>query len=294
MKINISQVAADIDNIIPRVTDIRRHLHANPELSLKEFNTSEFVRNQLNSLNLEISPPVLDTDVIAFINSKNPGKNVTLRADMDALPVHEQSDLPYCSLNSGIMHACGHDGHTAILLGAATILEKYKDQLSGSVRFVFQPGEEIVAAGNELIEKGILNNPKPQAVLALHSWPGYALGSICSKPGPIMAAADFFEIIVKGKGGHGSKPEESIDPILTASKILNNLYLLPSRKFRALDSVVISVCKMIGGTNANVIPDEVIMEGSTRYISEDVGQIIPKHFEHAIKAECENSGLLLQ
>jgi amidohydrolase len=209
---------------------------------------------------------------------------------MDALPIQEKNRIPYCSINKGVMHACGHDGHSAILIGTAMILEKLKDQLTGSVRFVFQPGEEIVAAGKDLVEKGILNSPNPQAVLALHSWPGYPVGSICSRPEAMMAAADIFKITIKGKGGHGSTPEKTDDPILTATKIINNLYLLPSRKFSALESVVVSICNIHAGSNSNVIPDEVMMEGTIRYFSKTVGEKIPLLFEKVIKEECKSSG----
>ncbi len=239
---------------------------------------------------MEILPPFLSTDVIALLNPEKTERNITLRADIDALPIQEQNDLPYSSKMNNVMHACGHDGHTAMLIGAAIVLEKFKKQLNGSVRFVFQPGEEIVAAGRDLVEKGILNSPKPEAVLALHSWPGYPLGSICSRPGAMMAAADIFKIIIRGKGGHGSAPEQSNDPIFTATKIINNLYLLPSRKFRALDSITLSVCKIHAGDSSNVIPDEVIMEGTVRYFSKKVGEKIPSLFEKVIKDECESSG----
>ena len=289
MTIDLQKIEREIDKIIPKIKEIRQHIHAHPELSLEEYKTSAIVRDQLKPLNIEILPPFLSTDVIALLNSEKSGINVTLRADMDALPIQEQNDLPYCSTKSKVMHACGHDGHTAMLLGAAIILEKFRQQLNGSVRFVFQPGEEIVAAGRDLVEKGVLYSPKPRAVLALHSWPGYPVGSICSQPGAMMAAADIFKITIKGKGGHGSTPEQSDDPILTATKIINNLYLLPSRKFSALDSVVISVCQIHAGTNSNVIPDEVMMEGTVRYFSKIVGEKIPPLFEKVIKEECKSS-----
>jgi len=290
MKIDNLKIANEIDKILPKIAEIRQYLHANPELSLKETQTSEFIRNQLKSLDVDILPPFLSTDVVALLKGKSVEKNVTLRADMDALPTQEQNSIPYRSINSGVMHACGHDGHTAILMGAAIILEKFRDQLNGSVRFVFQPGEEIVADGKDFVEKGILNSPKPRAVLALHSWPGYPVGSICSRPEAMMAAADIFKITIKGKGGHGSTPEKTDDPILTATKIINNLYLLPSRKFSALDSVVLSICKIHAGTNSNVIPDEVMMEGTIRYFSKIVGEKIPPLFEKVINKECKNSG----
>ena len=290
MDINTKQVIQEIDKIIPEITRIRRHLHANPELSLKEFKTSEFITNQLKSLDVDILDPFLKTDVVAMLNANKSGKNITLRADMDALPINEQSDKSYCSTNKGVMHACGHDGHTAMLIGAAMILSRFKQQVNGSVRFVFQPGEEMVAAGKDLIGNGVLTDPKPFAVLALHGWPGYPAGSICSRPGNFMAAADNFRIKIKGKGGHGSAPEKTNDPIRTAARIVNNIYSLPVIKFSVLEQVVFSIGNINGGSNANVIPDEVIIEGTTRYFGKETGQKIPGIFEDFINNECRTGG----
>jgi len=291
MKIDIREIKEEINGIIPRIKDIRHHIHENPELSLKEYNTSEYIRKELEEFEIDILPPFLETDVIAFLNCGNENNNVTLRADMDALPIQEAKNLPYRSKKGNIMHACGHDGHTAMLIGAAIILTKYRDRLNGSIRFVFQPGEELTAAGRDLVvNKGILISPRPKAVLALHACPGLPVGSIGGKHGPFLAAADIYEIIIKGKGGHGSRPEESIDPIMTAMKIINSLYLLPSRKFRALDALVINICKIAGGTSANVIPDRVTMEGTARYFSKAIGEELPRLFEHIIKSECDNAG----
>jgi amidohydrolase len=221
-------------------------------------------------------------------NKKNK-KNITLRADMDALPILEKNELPYCSNNPGVMHACGHDGHSAMLLGAAMILEKFKDQLDGSVRFVFQPGEEVVAAGRDLIAEGILEDPEPMAVLALHGWPGYPEGAICSKPGELMAAADFFSIKIFGKGGHGSSSGQLNNPVLIASKMVAGLSLLPEREFTEDIPVVVSISKIVGGTTSNVIPNEVIIEGSVRYFDDTTGKKIPGLFEQVLKSECEHS-----
>jgi len=289
MSIDLQKIEGELEKILPEIIQIRQYLHANPELSLNEYETASLIRKRLKSLEMEILPPFLSTDVVAMLNTSDQGKNVTLRADMDALPIREQGDLSYCSVKNGIMHACGHDGHMAMLIGAAVILEKFRKQLDGSVRFVFQPGEENVAAGKDLVAKGILSHPKPDAVLALHGWPGYPLGSICSKPGAIMAAADIFKITIKGKGGHGSTPELANDPIQTATKIINDLYLLPSRKFSSLESLVISICKIQAGMNPNIIPDEAELEGTIRYFSKNIGEEIPDLFERVIKEACKGS-----
>jgi hippurate hydrolase len=290
METVVAAIERKVEQILPHIRSVRRHLHANPELSLCEFNTSRFIRSQLVSPGIALLPPFLDTDVVALICGAQPGKNVTLRADIDALPMQEMPYNSYCSLNENVMHACGHDGHAAMLVGAALVLERLKSSFSGSVRCVFQPGEEIVAAGKNLVEAGVLDDPRPDAVLALHAWAGQPVGVIGSKPGVIMAAADIFSIAIKGRGGHGSRPERTVDPILTATRIINSLYDIPSRRIGALEPVVISICSIHGGSNANIIPDEVVLEGSVRYLSTESGERLPELFEHAIKTECDYAG----
>jgi len=288
--LKIEEVDLALDELLPEITNIRKFLHARPELSLKEHKTSEFVRLQLAKLDIQVLPPFLSTDVVALLNDKKrKKKNVTLRADMDALPILEKNEIPYCSNNRGVMHACGHDGHTAMLLGAAMILEKFKEHLDGSVRFVFQPGEEVVAAGRDLIKEGILEDPEPVAALALHGWPGYPVGAICSKSGELMAAADFFSIKIKGKGGHGSTSGQENNPIVIASKIISRLSSIPEREFSPDVPVVVSISKIIGGTTSNVIPSEVLIEGSTRFFDKSAGKKIPGLFEKVLKTECKNT-----
>jgi amidohydrolase len=294
--LNINEIDQAIDELLPEITKIRKFLHARPELSLKEHKTSEFIRIQLSELDVELLSPFLETDVVALLDgqkgnkrSKRKQRNVTLRADMDALPIVEKNTILYCSNNKGVMHACGHDGHTAMLLGAAMVLEKFKDHLDGSVRFVFQPGEEVVAAGKDLIEMGILKSPKPIAVLALHGWPGYPVGVIGSRPGGLMAAADFYRIKLTGKGGHGSASGQQNNPVVIGSKIVTALSSIPEREFSDEDSVVISINKITGGTASNVIPNEVIIQGSTRFFEKTVGKKIPGLFEQVLKTECEHT-----
>jgi amidohydrolase len=287
---DIQQIKKEINNILPEIKTIRQHLHKHPELSLKEFNTRAYINEQIKNLNLEIHPPFLETDVVAILNKTIAGRNVTLRADMDALPITETGNLQHKSVNKNVMHACGHDGHTAMLIGAARVLEKFRKNLKGSVRFVFQPGEEIVAAGKALIESGALKSPQPDIVLALHAWPGKPAGSISSKGGAIMAAADFFSIKIKGKGGHGSRPDIAIDPILLANNIMTKIYQLPSRKFKALEPVALSICRISGGSNSNTIPDNVEIEGTCRYFNNQLANRIPEFLNNILKGECEMAG----
>ena len=289
--LKIKEIDDAIDALLPDIIEMRQELHADPELSLKEYRTSDFIRACLAKLDIEVFPPFLSTDVVALLGSHKRGKNVTLRADMDALPITEENTFPHCSKNRGVMHACGHDGHSAMLLGTAMILEKCKDQLEGSVRFVFQPGEEVVAAGRDLVGKGILNNPRPMAVLALHGWPGYPTGTIGSKSGNLMAAADFYQIRIVGGGGHGSRSDQQNNPIVLASKIVGKLTALPESEFGHDDPVVVSINKITGGTASNVIPSEVIMEGSTRYFSKITRERIPSLFEEVLRTACSGTEL---
>ncbi len=288
MTFNIKNIEKSIDEILPKIIEIRHHLHKNPELSLEEFKTAEFVRSHLAELDIEVLPPFLSTDVVALLNGENTKQNITLRADMDALPIIEKNDIPYYSNNDGVMHACGHDGHTAILVGAAIVLEQFKNVLNGSVRFVFQPGEEVVAAGRDLIKSGILKKPRPNAVIALHGWPGYPTGSICSRSGTLMAGADFFKVVLKGAGGHGSESTQTNNPVVVGSKVVEKLTLLSTHKTFS-DKVVVSVSKFIGGTNSNVLPTEVILEGSVRYLNKTAGIIIPEIFKNIVHDICDKT-----
>lgn len=279
-----------VDKVLPDIVSIRHTIHQNPELALEEYDTAALIRKTLESTGMRLLEPFLKTDVVAILEGKGAGRNVTLRADIDALPLQEKTGLPHQSKRNGLMHACGHDGHTATLIGSALVLSELKDQLGGSVRFVFQPGEEVVAAGKDLVSKGALRDPEPDAVFALHALSGIPEGSIASRPGVLLAAADFFKITVQGKGAHGSSPEASIDPILIAARIVEALQTIASRRVSALDSAVVSVCRICGGTNSNIIPSSVELEGTTRYLDPETGKKIPGYMEQIIKGVCESMG----
>ena len=287
---SIQNLKTQIARIAPDMVKVRRTIHQNPEIALKEFDTSALIRKLLKQAGIPALKPFLETDVVAMVKGKKPGKNVTLRADIDALPLLEKTGLPYASKRKGTMHACGHDGHTAMLLGAALLLNRLRDQLSGSMRFVFQPGEEIVAAGKQLVDKGALQNPRPDAVFAVHAWAGMPLGAVASKPGALLAASDFFTVEVKGKGAHGSRPEDSIDPILTAARIVDALQSVVSREVSSLEPVVVSVCRISGGTNGNVIPDSTEIEGTTRYLRPELKQKIESSIRRIVKGVCDSMG----
>ena len=286
----LNRLKDEIDEILPEITNLRHAIHQNPEIAVKEYETAELIRKTLNPTDIRLLEPFLETDVVGILEGKDNGKNVTLRADIDALPMQEKTGQPYASQNDGFMHACGHDGHTAMLIGAALILNKFRNEFAGSVRFVFQPGEEVVAAGRDLVEKGALKNPQPDAVVALHAWSDFGAGVIASKPGVLLAAADFFKIEIKGKGAHAARPESSIDPILTAARVVEALQAVVSRNISVLDPVVLSICRIRGGSNSNIIPDSVELEGTTRYFTAELGKKIASEMERIIKGVCDSMG----
>ncbi len=290
------RAAAIIDHILPEITALRHNLHQHPELAGEEFATAELVRNTLKFTDIELLPPFLETDVVGILHGAKSGSNVALRADMDALPLNELTNLPYKSVFDGKMHACGHDGHTAILVGTAIVLNELRESLSGTVRFIFQPGEEELALGKKLVEAGVLKTggPEADAVFALHAFNQLPVGTISSRPGPMMAAAGFFRIRVVGRGGHGARPESAIDPILTGSKIVEALQSIVARNVSPQDAAVVSVCRFEAGKNANVIPEEALIEGTIRFLKPETEKIlldamqrIVKGIGTAMNAKCE-------
>ncbi|MEO8822778.1 MAG: M20 family metallopeptidase [Ginsengibacter sp.] len=249
---------------------IRRHLHAHPELSYKEFETSKFVQQNLKDLGIKFEV-IATTGVVGIIKGKNPEKKViALRADMDALPILEKNDLEYRSKNEGVMHACGHDVHTTCLLGAAKILNELKEEWEGTVKLIFQPGEEKNPGGASLmIKEGVLENPKPGSIFALHVHPSLEVGKLSFRSGMVMASADEIYITVKGKGGHAAAPHLTSDTILTASQLVVNLQQLISRFNNPFNPSVLSITSFQGGNTTNVIPSEVKLMGTFRAMSEE-------------------------
>jgi amidohydrolase len=253
----------------PETIEIRRHLHAHPELSYKEFQTSAFVQEKLKALNIPYEIKAA-TGVVGIIKGKNPEKRViALRADMDALPIKEENAVPYKSQNEGVMHACGHDAHTSILLGASKILEELKSDWEGTVKLIFQPGEEKNPGGASLlIKEGVLHNPQPQAIFGLHVHPGLEIGKFSFRSGPSMASADEIYITVRGKGGHAATPQLTVDTILVASHIVVALQQVISRNKNPFTPSVLSISSFQGGYTTNVIPSEVKLMGTFRAMDE--------------------------
>jgi amidohydrolase len=250
--------------------DVRRHLHTYPELSYAEFETSKFVQRKLTGFGIPFEIKA-NTGVIGLIEGKNPGKKIiALRADMDALPIKEENDVSYKSVNDGVMHACGHDVHTTCLLGAAKILNELKNEWEGTVKLIFQPGEERNPGGASiLIKEGVLENPKPQCIFGLHVHPGLQIGKLSFRGGKVMASADEIYITVKGKGGHAAAPHLCVDPIIIASHLIISLQQIVSRNNNPHNPSVLSITAINGGTTTNVIPNEVKLMGTFRAMNEE-------------------------
>jgi len=248
------------------IVSIRRELHRNPELGYQEFNTSRLIRRALDELGIAHRDSIAETGVLATIG-RGGGPCVALRADMDALPIHEESDIDFRSVVEGKMHACGHDCHVAMLLGAARLLKQRESSLHGTVKLLFQPAEEGGAGGLRMCEAGVLEAPNVQRIFGLHVWPSIPTGSIGSRAGELLASAGSMSITVHGSGGHAALPHTAVDPIVTASKIVCELQTIVSRELDPIQSGVVSITTMHGGEAFNVIPPEVKLTGTIRSLS---------------------------
>ena len=289
MQSEILQKASEIKEYL---TKTRRHIHQHPELGFKEFETSSFVKKELETMGVEVVLLKTETGVLGILRGEKEGSDVVtaLRADMDALPIVEQTGLSYASRNKGVMHACGHDGHTAGLLGVAKLLNSMKDRFSGTVKLVFQPAEEVLGGAESMVESGVLENPKVDTVIALHGWPSLEVGKIGIFYGPYMASADKFTVKITGSGGHGAYPHISADPVLAAAHAVVALQDIVSREIDALDRVVISVCTLEGGKAFNIIPEEVQFSGTVRCLNEEVRKTIEEKMDRIIKGIASTFG----
>lgn len=265
------------------VVELRHFFHMNPEIGFEEVKTAKKVADKLKALGIETKTNVAKTGVVGLIRGTSPGKTVLLRADMDALLIEEKADIPYKSKTDGKMHACGHDGHTAGLLGAAMILNELKDELKGNVKLIFQPNEENEGGALPMIEEGVLENPKVDAAFACHLWGNTKEGNIEVKSGAMMAAADMFEIKVVGKGGHAAMPHLSIDPIIMGSEIVNSFQNIISRRINPLLPSVLSVSYFHAGDTHNVIPNDVTIKGTIRTFDAEAREKIPKFMKKTVK-----------
>lgn len=277
-----------------QITDFRRHIHSNPELSFEEFNTSDFIASKLKEFNIPHQRNIAKTGIVGIIEGEKKNslkKTIALRADMDALPITETNRVDYKSKNEGVMHACGHDVHTASLLGTAKILSELKGEYTGTVKLIFQPGEEKLPGGASLmIKEGVLENPQPAAILGQHVMPFIDTGKVGFRKGLYMASADELYVTVKGKGGHAALPHQNIDPILIASHIIIALQQIVSRHTQPNIPTVLSFGKITANGATNVIPDEVKLEGTFRTFNEEWRTEAHKKMKHMAESIAESMG----
>jgi amidohydrolase len=274
--------------------ELRRDFHRHPELGFQEVRTASIVARELTELGLEVSSGIAETGVVALIEGAQPGPVVLLRFDMDALPIKEETGAEYASQNVGVMHACGHDGHTAVGLTIARLLHAHRQDLKGTVKLVFQPAEEGLGGAPRMVAEGVLENPRPDVTLAMHVWNEKPVGWIGVMPGPAMAAAEKFKLLITGKGGHGAAPHLAVDPVLASAHVITALQSIVARNVAPLQTAVISVTTVHGGEAFNVIPPQVEMQGTIRTFEPEVREMVLRRFQEVVEATAASLGCQAQ
>lgn len=267
------------ESITERLIDIRRTIHANPELAFEEVETAKLIADALEAEGISHRTGVGKTGVVAMIEGEKPGRTVAVRGDMDALPVHEETGLPFASRHDGKMHACGHDVHSSILLGVASVLNSMRDEIPGRVKLLFQPAEEILGGAQAMIDDGVLDDPPVDVMLGYHNWPPLEAGKIGWFPGMAMASADAFDITITGRSGHGAHPHKAIDVISAASYFVTQAQTIISREIAPMGTAVVSVGEFHAGTARNILPDTAVLRGTVRTLSPEAR----KHIEAALR-----------
>jgi amidohydrolase len=288
----MNDLYAEAQSLFSYSQELRRDFHRHPELGFKEFRTAGIVARELGQLGLEVHAGVAKTGVVALLEGNRPGPVVLIRFDMDALPIMEETGAEYASENPGVMHACGHDGHVATGLTVARLLMSRREQINGTVKFVFQPAEEGGGEGGarEMIKAGVLENPKPQHTLSLHLWNERPVGWLGITSGPLMAGAEIFKIILTGKGGHGALPHQTADPIAAAAQVITAIQTIVSRNVSPLKSAVITVGRLRAGEAFNVIPMTAEMSGTIRTFEPEVRAVVLKRLEQVVQGVAEAMG----
>lgn len=286
MTLNLSQEVLDLKQ---ETIETRRHLHKYPELGFQETKTSELIYNKLNDLGYEVSR-VAKTGVIGLLRGKDQSKTIAIRADIDCLPLQELNDVDYKSKNEGKMHACGHDGHTSIALSVAKILKNKQNELKYNVKFLFQPAEEGPGGAEPMIKEGALENPKVNAIIGLHVWNTMDIGKVAIKSGAFMASADEFSVTIKGKGGHGAQPHLTVDAVVVSAYVITALQTIISRYTDPLEPAVLTIGKIEGGSNFNIIAESVKFIGTVRTFNKKVRDEIESKINQVIKNTCESFG----
>lgn len=279
----VNGMREEAEKLAPWLTETRRQFHRHPELGFAEKWTTAAITRILQQHNVKIIPLTSQTGVVGLIEGAEPGPTVAVRADMDALPIQEQSEVPYKSEIPGVMHACGHDAHMTCALGAAVMLASRRHNFRGNIKLIFQPAEEINAGAQKLVKLGVMENPTVEAILGLHVNPEIPAGKVAIKEGPLMAAVDTIKITVNGVGGHGAVPHRAVDPIVAASAIVMGLQTAVSRNISPLEPAVVSICTFHGGQVKNVIPEKVEMTGTARSFSRQVREQLPEIIRRVVE-----------
>jgi amidohydrolase len=288
--VDLSQIRLDIRALQPQLVEWRRRLHQRPELGFKEQMTAQLIAQKLQEWGIEHKTGVAKTGIVATISSNRPGPVLAIRADMDALPIQEQNEVPYRSQHDGIMHACGHDGHTAIALATAYYLSQHRQDFAGTVKIIFQPAEEGPGGAKPMIEEGVLKNPDVDAIIGLHLWNNLPLGTVGVRSGALMAAVECFRCTILGKGGHGAMPHQTVDSVVVSAQIVNALQTIVARNVDPLESAVVTVGELHAGTAHNVIADTARMSGTVRYFNPKMEGYFRKRIEQVIAGVCQSQG----
>ncbi|MGL5035113.1 MAG: M20 metallopeptidase family protein [Microcystaceae cyanobacterium] len=287
---NLNNIRLAIRALQPQLSQWRRQFHQYPELGFQEHLTAAFISQQLTALGIPHQTGIAETGIVATIASDFQGPVLAIRADIDALPITEENEVAYCSKHPGRMHACGHDGHTAIALGTAAYLAQHRHEFKGTVKMIFQPAEESPGGAKPMIEQGVLKNPDVDAIIGLHLWNNLPLGTVGVRSGPLMAAVECFHCTILGRGGHGAMPHQTVDSVVVAAQIINNLQSIVARNVDPLDAAVVTVGELHAGTALNIIADTARMRGTVRYFNPQFAGYFKERLEAVIKGICEAYG----
>jgi amidohydrolase len=290
LSINASQIRPAIQSLQSLLVEWRRRLHQKPELGFREQLTADLITQQLTAWGIKHQTQVAKTGIVATIAGHTPGRVLAIRADIDALPIHEENQVPYRSQHDGIMHACGHDGHVAIALGTAFYLSQHRDTFSGTVKLIFQPAEEGPGGAKPMIDAGVLENPNVDAIIGLHLWNNLPLGTIGVRSGALMAAVECFRCTILGKGGHGAMPHQTVDSVVVGSQIVNALQTIVARNVDPIESAVVTVGEFHAGTALNVIADTARLSGTIRYFNPKYKLFFAQRLEQIISGVCQAHG----
>lgn len=286
---DVQTLLKEVEELYPKMVEIRKYLHQNPELSFKEERTAKFIADYLTDLDIEVQTKVGENGVVGLLRGKKEGKTIAIRADFDALPIQDEKDVPYKSTVKDVMHACGHDGHTATLLAAATVLAKHRDELAGNVVFLHQHAEEQFPGGaKSMIEAGCLDGV--DIVIGSHLQSTLPAGVVYYREGYTMASADMFNITISGKGGHGASPHETVDPLVIGSQLVTNLQQIVSRNVDPIQSAVITVGSFHSGEAPNVIPDTAVITGSVRSYDPEIRDLLENRIKQLTESTCAANG----